>query len=918
MAIIRYNERSWAIDVITEINLYLHNRDWYIKEAGGENTINSEGISLFPDVLLFHDRARDIIIHGWELKMPDTDINDRTLINNAIKKASILQRDSFLLWNVRSAVLYCKQDNSFSIQHSWNDIDINNRQEVRQKADLWKSLLHSILSDLNDYFNSGVIVQRLPPVILSIDVIIDVILENIPSTSENLRRNIQNDPILEAQIYNWWLSSATEYGFNPLRDTTNKLPTLSKIILTDWVFKIIFANVLRGYFDCANTISNINNQTSIFEAKNIIRNISNQCDFLNIFSENLALEYISDSAWTQIKQINQFLLSINIAGIQIEILHNLLQSSIASARRKVSGQFATPKVLADLLVRLTIENKRGIVLDPCCGTGTIINQAASLKEEYDINQEDIINSIWASDKHSFPIQLSTLTLARPINIGKVLHVFSADVINLTIGLEIPFKDPNNGNTVIERLPEIDYVVSNLPFIKSAEIQVLNPDILEINNYISNSAQTDITLSRRSDIFAYIPFYLHRLLSDRGRIGIILSNAWLGTDYGEIFIKLIQKFFDIEKVIISGKGRWFNNADIVTSLLIARKRNPLTQINPNRQISFCTLKENINNIPDVQQLSNNILLHESNELVTIQNYFVHELADFNTIGIPWCSYFAKLDWIQSISTKLINCNQIFDFTRGERRGWNSLFYPAEGHNIEAEYIRPVLKNLRNTPGLFCIPNEDAFCCSKSIQELEQLNHTGALNWIRSFENNNNQKGIPLPRVLIRQNLFWYEMSSENMADFVANVNYDKSLFIAAFNQRTFIDQRMIGLSIRPQYNNENKILLLALLNSIISMFFIESFGFGRGLGALDLRATKFEKDFKILNFTLLRDQQKVDIINAFQPIANRYRFPLEEELIQHDRINFENTLFSIFGINEFYLSIKESLTHLYRIRFAVNN
>ena len=37
-----------------------------------------------------------------------------------------------------------------------------------------------------------------------------------------------------------------------------------------------------------------------------------------------------------------------------------------------------------------------------------------------------------------------------------------------------------------------------------------------------------------------------------------------------------------------------------------------------------------------------------------------------------------------------------------------------------------------------------------------------------------------------------------------------------------------------------------------MFFIESFGFGRGLGALDLRETKFKKDFKILNPELLSD------------------------------------------------------------------
>jgi len=918
MARVTYNERSWAIDVISEINLYLASKSWHFKTAGGESTISNEKSSLFPDVLIFKDRARNIILQGWELKMPDTPINDSELICNAVKKAKILQRDSFILWNVKSVVLYTKQGDSFSILKTWNDIEIHNRTEVKQKESLWKSLLHNILSDLNSYFESGEISDEVSTEILAVDAIIDVILENISTTAENIRANFRRNPRLEAQINNWWLSSATEYGYNPTaaKDTSNKLPTLSKVILTDWVFKIIFANVLKRHFNEARAIESINNETSIEQAKEIIASVSEHCNFWNIFSDNLAIEFISNSAWKQIIQLNQFLSSINIEGVEIEILHNLLQSSIASAKRKVAGQFATPKKLADLLVRLTVEDKEGIVIDPCCGTGTIINQAYLLKEEYELNQDEIINSIWASDKHSFPIQLSTLTLAKPNNIGKVLNIFRADVIDLVVGENITFKDPNNGNDIIKQLPTFDYVVSNLPFIKSKEIEVLNPNITEINNFIHEQANTATTLSGKSDIFAYIPFYLHKLLSENGKIGLILSNAWMGTDYGEIFLELIQKFYDVETVVISGKGKWFDNADVVTTFLIAKKRTPNTPINPKRTISFCTLKESINEIPDIKQLSENILLETNNQFVAIQNYSINEITNFEIIGVPWCGYFANLHWLTEVSEKLIDCNQIFKFTRGERRGWNPLFYPESGHNIDAEYIRPVLRNLRGTPGLYCSANAEAFCCSSSIEELEQLNHTGALQWIRSFENQNNETGVPLTQSLRRANMFWYEMKTDNMADFVANVNYDKSLFIAALINRSFIDQRMIGLSIKDDYQNENRILLLALLNSVLSMFFIESFGFGRGLGALDLRATKFKRDFKLLNFELLSDEQKQSIINAFQPIANRNRLPLEQEVEQADRVNFERVLFEAFDIFEHYEAIKSSLLHLYKIRFAV--
>jgi len=918
MAKVTYNERSWAIDVISEIGLHLANKSWYFKSAGGESTISSEKSSLFPDVLIFKDQTRDIILQGWELKMPDTPINDAELIRNAIRKAKILQRDSFLLWNVKSAILYSKQGDSFLILKAWNDVDINNRREVKPKETLWKSLLHTILSDLNGYFESGVISDEVSTEILAVDAIIDVILENISPTAENIRTNFRRNSRLEAEINSWWLSSASEYGYNPTtaQDASNKLPTLSKVILTDWVFKIIFANVLKRHFNEAKVIESIKNETSINQAKGIIISISDHCNFWNIFSDNLAIEFVSTSAWKQIVQLNQFLSSINITGIEIEILHNLLQSSIVSAKRKVAGQFGTPKKLADLLVRLTIEDKEGIVIDPCCGTGTIINQAYLLKEEYEFNQGEIINSIWASDKHSFPIQLSTLTLAKPNNIGNVLNIFREDVIQLKTGQNVTFKDPNNGNDIVKLFPAIDYVVSNLPFIRSKEIKVLNPYITEINNFIQEEADTTKSLSGKSDIFAYIPFYLHQLLSENGKIGLILSNAWLGTDYGEIFLELIQKFYNIETVVISGKGKWFDNADIVTTFLIAKKRTPDTLIDQNGTISFCTLKENINEIPDIKQLSENILLETDNEFVAIQNYSVKEILYFETIGVPWCGYFANLNWLKEVSEKLINCNQFFNFTRGERRGWNALFYPATGHKIEAEYIRPVLKNLRGTAGLYCLADAEAFCCSRSIDELEQLNHLGALQWVKSFEYQNNETGVPLTQSLRKANMFWYEMKTTNMADFVANVNYDKSLFIATFANRSFIDQRMIGLSLKEDYQNENRILLLALLNSVLSMFFIESFGFGRGLGALDLRATKFERDFKLLNFELLSDEQKQSIINAFQPIANRNRFPLEQEVEQADRMNFERVLFETFDIFEHYEAIKSSLLHLYRIRFAV--
>lgn len=919
MAKVTYNERSWAIDVISSVEVFLANKSWHFKGAGGESTISNNKKSLFPDVLLFKDLTKDIIVQGWELKMPDTQINDAELISNAVKKAKILKRDSFLLWNVKSAVLYIRRGDSFEIYKSWNDININSRLEVKPKEQLWKNLLYEILADLNGFFESGEISEITSKEILSIDEVVDVVLENTIDTAETLKTRTQSSSQLDAKINVWWNSSYSEYGISKAEDVKkHKFPTLSRIVLTDWIFKIIFAHILKRHFNEAKEIENIERSTSVIDAMEILTSISQKCNFWNIFSPNLGQQFISEKAWNELTELNQFLSTVNIEAIEIEILHQLLQSSIATAKRKVAGQFSTPKKLADLLTRLTIDDKTKTVIDPCCGTGTIIKQAYDLKEEYEINSNHILDTIWASDKHSFPIQLSTLSMAKPSNIGRVINIFDSDVIELKQGDTIEFQNPNNGERIEKEFPTADYVVSNLPFIKNKEMKVLNPHIVDINDWIKEEAGTTDTLSGKSDIFAYIPFYLHQFLSENGKIGLILSNAWLGTDYGEIFLELFQKFFKIELVVISGKGKWFDNADVVTTILVASKKAPQINTSNDSEISFCTLKEKLEGIDDIKTLSDNIIVNTESDNLTINRYSLAEIKAFENFGIPWSGYFTNLSWVNSIKNNFINASELFKITRGERRGWNPLFYPALGHKIESDYIFPLLKDLKATKSLVSIANKEAFCCSKSLAELESLGHFGALNWIKSFENKKNKSGKFLTDVLSKTNMYWYQMNPKSEGDFTANINYDKSLFISKVQGDIYIDQRMIVFTTKLNSNNESRDLYLALLNSTLSMFLIESSGFGRGLGALDLRETKFKEDFKILNPSLLTSEQKTQIIQSFKPIMQRDRLPLEQEIESEDRIAFENTLMEIFGISEYYEPIKNSLKQLYRIRFAVKD
>ena len=57
--IVRRNERSWAIELITKINKIAENNDLAIKRAGGETTISvNRGNTMFPDVVLYGDEKQ--------------------------------------------------------------------------------------------------------------------------------------------------------------------------------------------------------------------------------------------------------------------------------------------------------------------------------------------------------------------------------------------------------------------------------------------------------------------------------------------------------------------------------------------------------------------------------------------------------------------------------------------------------------------------------------------------------------------------------------------------------------------------------------------------------------------------------------------------------------------------------------------
>jgi len=918
MAIINYNERSWAIDVITEINFWAKDRNVILKRAGGESTLYSEEGILFPDVLLFGDFESGTILQGWELKMPDTPVDDEELIENAFKKSKALKLNSFLVWNVNSAALYKNENDDAELIYQWEEFNNNiNREDVKSSKNFWKKMLYVILDDLIEFFYEKKINPSSVLDTLSESGISGLILSNSNAVAMKIKEKCQVDNKLNDEIIIWWASAKYEYS------NSEKYISLAELVLVSWMNKLLFANLLKKYQAYAIKVENITKNTSLEGAINIMEDISNRCDFKNIFKTQIAENCLPDVVWSSIINFNQLLIENQINYLDNKLIQKILFNIVKKTSKSITGQFATPYNLAFFLSNLVVEDKTKNILDPCCGTGTIANACYDLKINSGIDEKDAIRTIWASDKFTFPLQLAMLSMTRPEQIGELIKIFKKDVIDLPSINDISFNDPNSGELLKIPFPKFSYILSNLPFVQQEDINKLNDKIkIEINDKIKTLTKNDgLELDGKSDLYAYIPFAFWENLDSFGKAGLITSISWLGVSWGDTFYKLLQYFFNVNIIITSKKGKWFENVDVVTTIMILEKRekNEISFLNPNSKTKYITLNVDINENEfgkNIEEICAFIRKNKDSKYFDLVEYSKLEEKKLLDVGLSKNSFFSNVKWILKIRDKLIKVNEIFDVKRGERRGWDDLFYPQGNHNIEKEYLKKVLKSSRDIEKYVATPNSDAFCCEKSIEELKSRHHVYTLSWIKKFENKVNTVGKPLPEALKKSNTYWYSMKSENIADLSISVNPGDRLFFIRLKERSFINQRLIGFIKKEE--DVNIKICAALLNSLIGLFYIEASGFGRGLGALDLNATNLKNRMCMLNPSLLSENDIAKIIFDYEIMEKRDVYDLNKELLSDDRKKFDLRVLKAFGIEEYYDEIQDSLLNIYNRRISVKD
>lgn len=904
------NERSEAIELIKLMDGFAKKNTWQIKSVGGESTLNTGKKRMFPDVIIYGDNDRTRVLQGWEIKMPDVPITDEDFIKDAQRKADTFGVNSCVTWNFSDGVLYIKENDEWKVLESWRISKIKTRADVSTYKAEWSAIIEKILREINNLFETG---KLLPSEIgeLTSNIYSEIIERNKSLIAENLRTSGAKSTLISAGISIWWKTVEKEYAF----DENDMYSAYAKYVLLNWLNKLTFANLIKSYHDPARTVESINVELSPSEALKLFDEITNKCDFYNIFSALDYAEYLPQQTWSDLTDYNALLIENNVSNLPQETLQMVLERSIDQFKRNATGLFATPTKLAKVLVGAGVTDLTKNTIDPCCGTGTIAKEILNAKIRATGNIEAAYKSTFASDKYSFPLQVSNISMMNANAIRLPALLFKKNAFELAPGSEVEITNPSNGNRDKYRLPLWGNLASNLPFV------AFDQDGREEGEFIPGvikkvKEETKIILSGKGDLYQALLLSFWDKLADGASVAVITSNSWLGTVAGLRFFEALNMYYEVNCVVSSGNGKWFSNADVVTVMLFLSKKKTVLKPSNDHTVYFGLTNKKIETWADVEinDIINSILLKKElpKQNITFKQYTYSDIQNYILMNVSLNALFYNIDWLPILKDKLCPITDLFDVVRGMKTAQDDIYYLKTGQEIDAPYIGNVLKSAKNIKTLIASADTKAFVCDKSKAELCSLGHKRTLDWIKKFEGRLNKS-------MQNKGTFWNNIAdgtfpgSDDIRLFTG-MNPEQRIFYGLLDKPAKINQRVIGF-IPHAEKDVNLELCHALLNSVIGVFYTEAVGFPKGLGALDNCSKNVEKMF-ILNPSLLSDEDVDRILSAFQPLLKREIMTTQQEYEQSDRRAFEEVVADCFGYSQYFKQIKDCVLEMQRVRLSV--
>ena len=951
---IKRNERDWAGQLVSWIKSSIEQGSTIFQDVTNDTSVKMvSGKTKFPDILLFTDKTSGEVFNGWELKFPDTAVDDETMLENALEKAKRLHSESFVTWNGTEAVIWGIDTSEYSISHltrikhypkvptiSVRD-DLANPASYAKHEHLLRARANDILHDLEQLYQNGKLKSALDISGNIIQAVRKAYTIIVPQFREAIKERKGIDKKFRQEFAKWKI-----YESSTIKILSSSSRRAENVDLEELLAKFTFYNLIGKILFYLTLSDNLSRDLPTIDtdnssdAKELLtyyfdkaKEIDYQAVFKPYFTDSITYSQTTNKA---ILSLIQLLTEFDFHVLPEQVVGNILENLVPAEEKQKFGQYFTSETLAHLVAFPTVRGRKDVLFDPPAGTGTFLCAFYNILKYYGNEKHvDLLNQIWGNDVSHFPAILSVINLYKQDvrQTENFPRVMRDDFFQLEVGGKVDFPDSRDHKKHMSvTMPSYDAIASNFPFIQQEDIP--NNALTELfqmrygttqKAFLKNEA---FSINERSDYFTYCTYNSLRFLKEDGCLAAITSNAWLGKEYGFQFKRFLLDNFHVKYIVKSSAEHWFKDSQVSTLFFVlerSQSTEPTKFVTLNFKLNdyfhqtdkykllnqIETLYEEIDNCSDKknknwkQDPTFKDLFHRNDNKVHVCEVYRDTLIDSLDTGKNWSEFFISAYLFESFDFCMTKYHpHITKVLRGERTGWNPMFViPKErikASGVAKKYLKPYLKSPSELKTIEYNNqyNYNVFVCSDEISLLDQ----GTKRWIEKFKDapNKNQSET-IEQANRGHRPYWYSISPKR-AHIITAINPYNRFFFTYSNSPFVIDQRLIALQVQPNYDVE---LVSALLNSVITFLTLEMRGTSRNLGALDLNAN-YLKQLRVLNPNLLSPESINDIKEAFKPLKNREIGTITEETKRADRRNFDKIILRAFKIDE------NLLDHIYEL------
>jgi len=596
-----------------------------------------------------------------------------------------------------------------------------------------------------------------------------------------------------------------------------------------------------------------------------------------------------------IDDVNAFIKDMDyyrLEDFEADIVGHVYEDLIEPEERHQLGQFYTPPAIAELITKWCIRSPDDEILDPAVGSGTFLVKAYSRLKSLKfienprrsdrVIHREIISQLYAIDIDSFPAHLTSMNLAmrdvrEPVSEINVINedFFKVEPTQTILsGYKVRTPKGEVGREI--SIPLVDVVVANPPYTRWTEI----PDNTKenIRSKLSNLLRGYNLTARvqqgvEPGIFIHFIMHAWGFLKPGGRLGMIISDSWLQTDYGVDFGRYLLENWKV-KAIIDISARVFPVPLIGTCIILLEKPTDGEGLEEN-DVVFAYLDVPENKIFNVDDILKALEKPEEHG----EQYLIKKIKQKD---IPrnqkWINNIFEVEEILTkLRSKTIPAGQLFEVSRGNSEwsvwamkhgkrpdlGANNFFYLNE-EKVEywglEEYAYPAITSARYVK-FFYFTEEDwreirdrggdcyIFMCHKPKKEVPN-NVREYIKWgeteCRTKIRETRGGGKPCHQALAcqereKQKQYfhgWYDLGGIVETPLIA-LYYSQYKTRFVWNKINAVtDPDVISFIIKQNTHFSETILkaLLTYLNSSFTQLYIESNAriTGRGAAALEAR------------------------------------------------------------------------------------